>query len=258
VNLLIATIQANLIWEDRLSNLAFFEKAFEEVDKNTTLVILPEMFTTGFSMNPKKLAEPMDGSSILWLKRQSNKFNTYICGSLIIEEKGRYFNRLIVVSPHGWIKSYDKKHLFRYSNENSAYSAGNSQLIVEIEGVKIAFYVCYDLRFPVWSRNYELKYDTVIYIANWPEERRAHWIALLKARAIENQAYVIGVNRIGIDGNGIKYSGDTGVYSPLGVKISTTKPFENKVESIALNMEELNDYRVNFPTHLDADKFNLL
>ena len=258
MNLLISIIQSDLIWEDKSSNVAFFEKALEEVGKDVKLVVLPEMFSTGFSMNPKKLAEKMNGNCVRWLKTQANKFNKYICGSLIIEDKGKYYNRLIVASPHGWIKTYDKKHLFRHSNENDNYSPGNSQLILEIEGVKIAFYICYDLRFPVWSRNYQLKYDAAVYVANWPENRRAHWTTLLKARAIENQAYVIGVNRIGNDGNGISYSGDSGVYNPLGTKISSTQAYETKVENVALSIKELNEYRVKFPSYLDADKFDLL
>ena len=258
MNFIITTIQSDLIWEEKSSNLAFFEKAFEEVNKKSKLIVLPEMFTTGFSMNPEKFAEKMNGHGVDWLKKQANRLGKYICGSLIIEEKGVFYNRLIVVSPDGKIKTYDKKHLFRYSDEHKNYSSGSSELIINIEGVKIAFYVCYDLRFPVWSRNNKLKYDIAVYIANWPERRRNHWTTLLKARAIENQAYVIGVNRIGNDGNGINHSGDSAVYNATGTKLSFTQPYESKVENVQLNIKELQDYREKFPVYLDADEFKLL
>jgi predicted amidohydrolase len=150
-----------------------------------------------------------------------------------------------------------KKHLFSYADEQLNYSPGKQELIIPINGVKIAFFICYDLRFPIWSRNIALKYDVAIYIANWPEKRKEHWITLLKARAIENQSYIVGVNRIGNDGNGINYSGESGVYDYLGQKISTTKPYEYSVENVILDLDALKNYRIKFPAHLDSDKFHL-
>ncbi len=254
----ISTIQANLEWENKRANLRLFENAFKEVDHDAQLVILPEMFSTGFTMDPLKHAESMNGKSIEWMKTFAEKLDTTLCGSLIIEENGCYFNRLLVVNQKGEIKTYDKKHLFRYADEHQHYSAGSSHLILSIHQVKLAFFICYDLRFPVWTRNTHLKYDVAIYIANWPEARSSHWNALLKARAIENQAYTVGVNRIGDDKNGISHSGDSAVYNPKGEKISITNPHEYKVENISLDIEKLYEYRSKFPTHLDADQFKLL
>ena len=213
------------------------------------------MFTTGFSMQVKLLAEPMDGTSVNWMIEQAKKNNIHLAGSLIIRETDEFFNRLIVASPEGQIQHYDKKHLFSYADENLNYSPGKQELIIAVNGLKIAFFICYDLRFPVWSRNIKLKYDVAVYIANWPEKRKEHWVTLLKARAIENQSYVIGVNRIGDDGNGINYSGESAVYNYLGQKISTTKPHEFRVENVTLDIEALYNYRIKFPAHLDADNF---
>jgi predicted amidohydrolase len=208
-------------------------------------------------MRTKHLAETMDGYSVNWMIEQAKKNKINIAGSLVIKESDEFFNRLIVASPEGQIQYYDKKHLFSYADENLNYSPGKQELIIPINGVKIAFFICYDLRFPIWSRNIKLKYDVAVYIANWPEKRKEHWITLLKARAIENQSYVIGVNRIGDDGNGINYSGESGVYNYLGQKISTTKPYEFSVENVILDLSALKNYRIKFPAHLDADKFHL-
>ena len=251
----ITTIQANLFWENKKANFELFEKAIQEASNSSNLLILPEMFTTGFSMQVKLLAEPMDGTSVNWMIKQAKKNNIHLAGSLIIRETDEFFNRLIVASPEGQIQHYDKKHLFSYADENLNYSPGKQELIIAVNGLKIAFFICYDLRFPVWSRNIKLKYDVAVYIANWPEKRKEHWITLLKARAIENQSYVIGVNRIGDDGNGIDYSGESAVYNYLGQKISTTKPHEFRVENVTLDIEALYNYRIKFPAHLDADNF---
>ena len=253
----ITTIQADKFWENKLANHALFTKAIQNASDTSNLLILPEMYTTGFSMRTKHLAETMDGYSVNWMIEQAKKNKINIAGSLIIKESDEFFNRLIVASPKGQIQYYDKKHLFSYADEHLNYSPGKQELIININGVKIAFFICYDLRFPVWSRNTKLKYDVAVYIANWPEKRKEHWITLLKARAIENQSYVIGVNRIGDDGNGINYSGESAVYNYLGQKISTTKPHEFRVENISINKDDLNNYRIKFPTHLDADEFNM-
>tara|TARA_B100000614_G_scaffold261117_1_gene289784 strand:+ start:361 stop:1140 length:780 start_codon:yes stop_codon:yes gene_type:complete len=257
VSFCVTTIQANLHWENKKANYKLFESAFKEVSKDSNLLILPEMFTTGFSMNTDILYESMNGPSVNWMIIQAKKNKKHIAGSLIIKEANNFFNRLIIASPNGNIFYYDKKHLFRYANENSKYSAGKKELILKINGVNIAFFICYDLRFPVWSRNTKLKYDVAVYIANWPEKRKKQWITLLKARAIENQSFVIGVNRIGSDGNSINYSGESGVYNYLGEKISTTKSDEFSVENSNLDIKALNSYRMKFPTHLDADEFKL-
>jgi len=257
VSFCITTIQANLHWENKIANYKLFESAFKEVSEDSNLLILPEMYTTGFSMNTDLLSETMNGPSINWMIIQAKKIKKHIAGSLIIKEDNKFFNRLIIASPNGNIYYYDKKHLFRYANENKKYSPGKKELILKINGVNIAFFICYDLRFPVWSRNTKLKYDVAVYIANWPEKRKKHWITLLKARAIENQSFVIGVNRIGNDGNGINYSGESGVYNYLGEKISTTKSDEFSVENSNLDIDALNNYRVKFPAHLDADEFKM-
>jgi omega-amidase len=255
--LIISTIQADLIWEDKSQNFQLFEKLFSEVSNDSKLIVLPEMFTTGFSMNPTAFAEMMDGESVTWMKQQAAHLNKFITGSLIIKEDNLFYNRLIVADPNGEVTYYDKKHLFRYANEHENYAPGLEHLIVKIGDFNIAFFVCYDLRFPVWSRNIKLQYHAAIYIANWPKKRRDHWSTLLKARAIENQAYVIGVNRIGEDGNGVEYSGDSTVFNPLGEKISTTEANIATVENIRLNLDLVNEYRIKFPAHLDADDFQL-
>ena len=253
----ITTVQSDLYWEDKKANFKLFDEAIQKTSEKSRLIILPEMFTTGFSMNTKDLAEEMNGHSIHWMIKQSEITKKHIVGSLIIKDNGCFFNRLVVASPNGEISFYDKKHLFSYANEDKNYTPGNKELIVSIEGIKIAFFICYDLRFPVWCRNYQLKYDVAVYIANWPEKRKEHWSSLLKARAIENQSFVIGVNRIGRDGNNIEYSGDSAVYDYLGKKISTTKTREQKTENLFLNMDNLHEYRLKFPTHLDADEFKI-
>lgn len=254
----VTTIQSDLAWEEKATNFKMFEEHFKTVDESSSLIVLPEMFSTGFSMDPKRFAEPMNGQGVTWMKSQAIKLGKHLIGSLIIEENGNYLNRLIVASPTGKIDSYDKKHLFRYAEEHKNYSPGSNELIIEIEGIKIAFFICYDVRFPVWSRNSQLKYDIAVYIANWPEKRRDHWMTLLKARSIENQAFVIGVNRIGEDGNGISHSGDTCVFNPIGEKLSNTKPNEVKVENVMFDIDGLHDYRAKFPAYLDADDFKLL
>ena len=234
-----------------------FSNLITEASEESKIVILPEMFSTAFSMSPEALAETMDGNSVKWMLNEAKASNKLIVGSLIIKDNNSYYNRLIVAQPNGKLQHYNKRHLFRYANEHLNYEGGKDQLIVDIEGVKFAFFVCYDIRFPVWSRNVKLKYDVAVYIANWPEKRRDHWMTLLKARSIENQAFVIGVNRIGDDGNGIAHSGDSMVFNPLGEKISVTKPNELKVETVKLNIESLNDYRAKFPAYLDVDDFKI-
>ena len=252
--LTIALVQTTLYWEEIEKNLLHFERLLNPLQGKADLIVLPEMFTTGFSMAPGKLAEDMNGQSVNWLKSQSANLNSVLIGSLIIREKNRYFNRLFWMSPSGEFSIYDKRHLFRLGDENFHYTQGRIKLIQMIGDWRVRPLICYDLRFPVWSRNRD-DYDLLVYIANWPEPRREVWKTLLKARAIENQAFVIGVNRIGKDGNGIDYSGDSLAIDPKGIVISHIQPYEEKIELITLSLREVNDFRKKFPVSMDADEF---
>ncbi|NOZ46991.1 MAG: amidohydrolase [Chlorobi bacterium] len=256
-NLKITLVQSNLKWHDKDANMNHFNKLLTENTLNTDIVILPEMFTTGFSMNSKQLAEKMDGESIKWMQNLSAKIDTVLVGSLIIEENGKYYNRLLWVYPDGNILKYDKRHLFRMAGENNFYTQGNTKIIIEYKDWRICPLVCYDLRFPVWSRNTE-DYDLLIFIANWPEQRKKAWNTLLMARAIENQAYVAGVNRIGKDNNGINYSGNSVLIDPKGIIKSSINEYEESMETIELSMIELNNFRQTFPVKMDSDNFQIL
>ncbi len=253
----ITTIQTNLVWENVQKNLDNFRSKIALIQGFSDLIVLPEMFTTGFSMDPKQFAQTMSGDSVLWMKEMAAFAKAYIMGSLIISDNNNFFNRLIVVSPKGDIQFYNKRHLFAMAGENNSYTAGGSKLIFEIAGWRICPLICYDLRFPVWSRN-QNNFDVLVYVANWPEKRNFHWKALLKARAIENQVYVVGVNRIGEDGNKFSYSGDTCVYDALGQKISTTEPYKESIETVILLKNELEHIRKTLPFSSDADKFVLV
>ena len=230
------------------------------IDEKTNLVILPEMFSTGFSMRPSVLAETMDGQTIEWMKKISNAKKIIVTGSIIIEDNGHYFNRLIWMLPNGNYGFYDKRHLFAYAGEDQHYTAGNKRLITSVNGWKINLQICYDLRFPVWARqqsNESPEYDLIIYVANWPERRNHAWKTLLTARAIENQSYVIGVNRVGEDGNQINHSGDSMLIDPLG-NILFSKQQEEVIHSFVLTKDSLNQTRNKFPFWNDADQFNIL
>ncbi len=255
-NLKVSIVQSVIMWENIDGNLMHFGNKLDEIEE-CDLIVLPEMFTTGFSMRSSDLAESMTGKTLQWLKEKSALKNADIVCSLIIREAGKYYNRLVWMRPDGTFETYDKRHLFRMSDEHEHFSQGSKRLIVEIKGWRICPLICYDLRFPVWSRNNE-SFDALIYIANWPESRRGPWQILLKARAIENQVYVVGVNRLGKDGQGTAFAGDSAVINPKGIKISKTKAFTESVESITLSLEELNDFRKKFPVGLDVDKFQLI
>ncbi|HBK70487.1 MAG TPA: amidohydrolase, partial [Flavobacteriaceae bacterium] len=207
----ITIIQSELVWENSAQNRQVFLEKIKSISEVVDLIILPEMFTTGFTMNPEKVAETMDGETIHWLKYLAKEKNTAITGSLIIKEGNKYYNRLVFVHPTGEIKTYDKRHTFTLAGEDKIYTAGNKKLIVAYKGWKICPMICYDLRFPVWSRNTD-DYNLLIYVANWPKPRITAWSTLLKARAIENMSYVVGVNRIGADDNGHEYSGNSAAY----------------------------------------------
>lgn len=253
----IALIQSELIWENPEKNRINFSKKILSIKEDIDLIILPEMFTTGFTMNPYDVAETMRGESIKWLKKLAKEKNTAITGSIIIKENNNFYNRLIFVFPSGEIQTYDKRHTFTLAGEHKVYTAGNKKLIVDYKGWKICPLICYDLRFPVWSRNVE-GYDLLIYVANWPKPRIGAWDALLKARAIENMSYCIGVNRIGKDENNYEYTGNSAAFDSLGKQISTTKPNEIRTEIISIKKESLVKTRDKFQFLKDQDQFKLM
>jgi omega-amidase len=255
-------VQTQLAWEDKEANLKMLDKKIREMDQPTHIVVLPEMFPTGFSMKPGQLAETMEGPTVTWMKSLAAEKKIILTGSVIIEEGGKYFNRLIWMLPNGNLGFYDKRHLFAYAEEDQHYSSGSQRLIASVNGWKINLLVCYDLRFPVWSRQSPLEdgaaeYDMLIYVANWPEKRNTAWKTLLQARAIENQCYVIGVNRVGNDGNGIYHSGDSMVIDPLG-EILYQKAHEEDLFTITLDKEQVQKTRDRFPFWRDADAFQIL
>jgi predicted amidohydrolase len=257
-DLRITTVQSPLHWEDCDKNLVQLGRKLDELTEPTDIIVLPEMFTTGFTMKPELLAEEHGGKGLQWMMEKAKQKQCVITGSISVREKDRYFNRLYWVKPDGRFQHYDKRHLFRMGDEHKHYQAGTERLIVECEGWKICPLVCYDLRFPVWSRNTKNNtYDVLIYVANWPEVRSYPWKQLLIARAIENQAYVVGVNRIGQDGNAFSHSGDSAVINPRGEVLSSTKAHEDKMETMVLSYKYLAEFRKLFPVMMDGDDFNL-
>jgi Predicted amidohydrolase len=258
-DLTVSLIQANLHWEDVAANLAMFDQKINSIQEKTEVIILPEMFSTGFSMQSERLAQTMDGSAVQWMKQKAKEKNVIITGSLIIEEGGEYFNRLIWMLPNGTFGIYNKRHLFGFAGEHDHYTAGDKRLIAQVKGWKLNLSVCYDLRFPVWARNSILEngepaYDVLINVANWPERRNTPWRALLQARAIENQCYVIGLNRVGNDGNDIYHSGDSSIIDPIG-EIIYHKAHDEDVFTYTLSRNHLNELRARFPFLKDADRF---
>lgn len=259
-------IQTHLYWEDRKKNIAHFEGLISSIQEKTDLIVLPEMFTTGFSMRPEQIAEPSNGETLTWLKQKAKEKTAVITGSVAVEENGKYFNRLFWVEPDGTVSHYDKRHLFRMAKEDEHYTAGTEKIIKPIKGWKICPLVCYDLRFPVWSRNHftetahgscTAEYDVLLYVANWPEVRNHVWKNLLVARAIENQCYVIALNRVGTDGNDYGHSGDSVVINPRGEVISHLQPNAEGIETISLDKVYLEEFRKTFPVGLDADDFEI-
>lgn len=251
----IALVQTNLFWEAPEKNRELFTEKIKSITKEVDLIVLPEMFTSGFTMNPEKVAEPMGGKTIKWLCDIAREVHTAITGSLVIEEKGNYFNRLVFVSPTGTIKQYDKRHTFTLAGEDKVYAAGHKKLIVNYKGWKICLLICYDLRFPVWARNTE-DYHLLVYVANWPEVRIDAWNTLLKARAIENMTYCVGVNRTGMDGLKFSYPGQSAVYNYLGKKL-TTFASEESIQIISLNREDLIKTRQKLQFLSDRDHFTI-
>ncbi len=255
--LTVTLIQTSLYWQDKNANLIMLENKINSIEQRTELVILPEMFSTGFSMQPHMFAEGMNGETLQWMKRIAKEKNIILCGSIIAEEENKYYNRLIWMLPDGRFGIYNKRHLFAFAGEHEHYSAGTKRLIGRVRDWKINMQVCYDLRFPVWARQQTAdEYDVLIYVANWPEKRSLAWKTLLQARAIENQCYVIGVNRVGNDGNNIYHSGDSMIIDPAG-EILYTKAHDEDVFTFSLNKDLLIETRERLPFLRDADKFGI-
>lgn len=251
----IALLQVPLIWENPTANLKYFENVFESSTETIDLLVLPEMFTSGFTMQPELIFDTMEGSAITWLKKWAKKKKCAITGSLVIKEKNKYYNRLVWVAPSGKLSFYDKRHLFGLAGENKVYVAGNNKLIINYKGFKICPLICYDLRFPVFSRNID-SYDVLLYVANWPTTRINAWDILLKARAIENMCYTIGVNRVGTDGKGHEYNGHSQAVDSLGDYVLAPQETEG-VYLITLNKELLLESREKLPFLKDKDAFDL-
>lgn len=257
----ISMVQTDLHWQDKTANLAMLEEKIWGLKGKTDLIILPEMFPTGFSMEAAKLAEPMNLTVCRWMKQLAAQTKATVTGSAIISEGGKFYNRLLWVNPDGYTEHYDKRHLFRMASEDQVFSPGLKLPIFNLKGWEICPQVCYDLRFPVWSRNgWEndiAGYDIIFYIASWPAARTSAWDALLPARAIENLAYSLGVNRIGNDGNGIAYSGHSAAYDFRGDKISDLGE-KDQIKTVIFSAEKLQEFRTKFPAWKDADEFRIL
>jgi len=250
----LALIQSDIHWHEINANLAMFEEKIWQLNEQVDVIVLPEMFQTGFTMKTS-LAEPMNLTTFKWMKQMAAQTKAVVTGSYMVKENGKVFNRLLWMQPDGNFDTYDKAHLFRMSTEDQFFDEGKKRLIVEWKGWKICPMICYDLRFPVWSRNTNLGYDLLLYVANWPAVRISAWDALLKARAIENLSYCVGVNRVGGDGNDIAYNGHTAAFDPKGNSLCSSEVDEIKL--LELDKNELLRYRDKFPAQLDADAFNL-
>ena len=257
MDLRVTIVQTELHWQDAGANREMFTEKLAAAAPATDLIVLPEMFTTGFSMDAEGLAEEAEGPTLAWMQQEARKHKAVLTGSVMVKAGEAYFNRLYWVHPDGSYAKYDKKHLFRMAKEHHTYTPGQERLVVNLNGWNICPLVCYDLRFPVWSRNSNNAYDLLLYVANWPKVRSNAWSTLLQARAIENLAYAVGVNRIGTDGNNHPYSGDSAIVHPKGYHLLQTSEAEG-IHTITLSKKELEDFREAFPAHLDADAFNLL
>jgi omega-amidase len=258
----VTIIQTALYWENKPANLQMFSDKIAGIKENTSLIVLPEMFSTGFSMNTEHLAEDMCGETFGWMKKTAAEKRAIITGSIIVKEtENLFFNRLIWMLPNGESAFYDKRHLFAYGNEDQYYTPGNRRMIASVNGWKINLQVCYDLRFPVWIRQSKSQslpsspeFDILVIVANWPAARSHAWKTLLQARAIENQSYVVGVNRVGTDGNGLLYAGESMIVSPSGDIIKNLEDRE-EIYSFTPDRDKLDDFRFKYPFWKDADKF---
>lgn len=260
-DLTVTLIQPDLAWEAPEANMNHFTQKIDGMEASPDLIVLPEMFNTGFSVEPAKVAETINGPTIRWMREQAEKTNAVIMGSLIIKDGNNYYNRLVWMQPNGFYLTYDKRHLFRMGGEHKRFTGGKNPLLVTLKGWKIRPLVCYDLRFPVWSKNIFSEgmygYDLLIYIANWPHSRVHVWKKLLDARAIENQAYVLGVNRVGTDGNGLDYSGGTRVIDAKGDLLNVVSDNEEGMLTQTLLYKKLVDFREKFKVGLDWDIFDI-
>ncbi len=254
-DLRVTLVQSHLHWEDAAENRALFATKCKNLRGATDLVVLPEMFTTGFTMRSAELAEGMDGRTVQWMREQAQLLDAALYGSMIIEEEEQRYNRGLFVTPDGTVTTYDKRHLFRFAKETDHFTPGAKRVVVEWRGWRILLQICFDLRFPVFARN-RGDYDAALYVANWPEVRRYPWSQLLIARAIENQCYVVGVNRVGQDGNGHLYSGDSAVIDPRGA-VTAMEPSVDGALTFTLDRKALEDFRSVFPVGLEADRFDL-
>ncbi|SDC88873.1 amidohydrolase [Williamwhitmania taraxaci] len=255
-NLTVAALQIDLLWENAIGNKTKIGNLLEDLSPDVELVVLPEMFTSGFSQNSERLAEEMNGSTMEWLHKNADRYNLAIMGSMIVKEEGQFYNRMVFMEPGGIVQTYDKRHLFRMGDEHNYFSSGKERKVFDFRGWRILPQICYDLRFPVWSRN-QNDYDLMVYVASWPESRRDVWSVLLQARAIENQAFVVGTNRIGEDGTGLTYSGDSVIIDPKGMIITSAKRGLEEIISAGLSLDELNAFRLKFPVWMDADDFSV-
>jgi predicted amidohydrolase len=261
-DLKVTLIQSDIYWEETEANLAAFEEKIWQVGQETDIIVLPEMFTTGFTMNAPKLAEQMNMRTFKWMRQMADQTGALMLGSYIVNVHGRFYNRLLWMEPGGNYKTYDKRHLFRMAAEQKTFSSGESLLVATWKGWRICPLICYDLRFPVWSRNtYDassrrLNYDLLLYVANWPTARIDAWNSLLKARAIENLSYVVGVNRVGVDGNSVEYNGSSSIISPKGEVIFTSEGVE-AIKTLQISANSLLAFRDKFPAYLDADEFSI-
>jgi len=252
----ISVVQPDIIWEEKSENLRKLDLLIAALYGKTDLVVLPELFSTGFSMNPGRLSELPGSETFRWMESTAGRGNFGLCGSYMVNDNNLFRNRFVFVSQDGRSWHYDKRHLFSMADENRAFSPGEERLIFSFGGTRITLFICYDLRFPVWSRNRN-DYDLAIYSANWPAGRREGWNTLLKARAIENQCYVAGSNRIGTDGNGVSYCGDSMIVDPYGKVMAGTNLIEEGSITCEISMTELSDFRKKFPVLEDADEFSI-
>ncbi|AQS94278.1 amidohydrolase [Polaribacter sp. BM10] len=249
-------IQADLYWENPTKNIAFFENNINNLDKDTDLVVLPEMFTTGFTMQPKNVAEPMDGYSVSWMREMAEKHQIAICGSLVIAENDKFYNRFVFVHPNKELETYNKRHSFTLAGENKVYTSGVERIIINYKGWRICPLICYDLRFPVWARNTD-NYDLLLFMANWPVTRIKAWETLLKARAIENMSYVIGVNRTGKDASNYEYSGNSLIVDFLGEELSSLNYNEIGIVTSVITLDKQNIVRDKLGFLNDKDSFTI-
>lgn len=251
----VSIVQEKLHWHDAARNRDHFAEIIQSIEEPTDLIVLPEMFTTGFTMDAAGYAESMDGISIAWMQDMASASSASICGSLIIEDNGNFYNRFIRVAPDGELQTYDKRHLFRLADEHHHFSPGSERISFELNGFRVCPMVCYDLRFPVWSRN-SGDYDLLLYVANWPSARQFAWDTLLRARAIENLSYVIGVNRVGVDGNDLPYTGGSCIVDYRGADLANLKD-QNGVATATLDLQTLSKFRNRFAFDKDADAFTV-